>query len=105
MRLFASGWPGAGIRPNPRFVARLVLALLVVANLVAATVMLKPWEGSADSLARRAASLRQELKQKQAAVERMRGIVSKVQTARSDGDTFMKLVPAGPPDGVLQPAR
>ncbi len=78
-----------GSTRNPRFVARLVLALLVVANLVAATVMLKPWEGSADSLARRAASLRQELKQKQAAVERMRGIVSKVQTARGDGDTFM----------------
>jgi type IV pilus assembly protein PilO len=52
-------------------------------------VVLKPWEGSAGSLVDRVASLRQELKQKQAVVERLRGIVSKVQTARGDGDTFM----------------
>jgi len=74
---------------NPRLIAGLVLAVLVVVNLVAAVLVLKPWEGSASSLEQRAASLRQELRQKQAAVERMRGIVSKVQTARGDGDTFM----------------
>jgi type IV pilus assembly protein PilO len=74
---------------NPRTIARLVLAVLVVVNLVAAAFVLKPWEGSASSLEERAAALRQELKQKQFAVERMRGIVSKVQTARGDGDTFM----------------
>lgn len=74
---------------NPRLIARLVLAVLVVANLVAAALVLKPWEGSAGSLEERAASMRQEVKQKQAAVERLRGIVSKVQNARGDGDTFM----------------
>jgi len=74
---------------NPRSIARLVLAVLVVLNLVAAVAVLKPWEGSAGSLEERAASLRQELKQKQTVVERLRGIVSKVQTARDDGDTFM----------------
>jgi len=77
-----SGW-------SPRPIARLVVAVLVVANLVAAALVLKPWEGSVGSLQERAASLRQELRQKQAAVERMRGIVSNVQTARGDGDTFM----------------
>ncbi|HXN46832.1 MAG TPA: type 4a pilus biogenesis protein PilO [Bryobacteraceae bacterium] len=74
---------------NPRSIARLVLAVLVVLNLIAAAVVLKPWEGSAGSLQDRVVSLRQELKQKQAVVERLRGIVSKVQTARGDGDTFM----------------
>jgi Tfp pilus assembly protein PilO len=74
---------------NPRSIARLVLAVLVVLNLIAAAVVLKPWEGSASSLSDRVVSLRQELKQKQSVVERMRGIVSKVQTARGDGDTFM----------------
>ena len=73
---------------NPRSIARLVLAVLVVLNLIGAAVVLKPWEGSG-SLEERVTSLRQELKQKQAVVERMRGIVSKVQTARGDGDTFM----------------
>ena len=70
-------------------IARVVLALLVLANLVAVLLVLKPWEGSVGSLAERVASLRQELRQKQTAVERMRGIVSKVRTARGDGDTFM----------------
>ena len=73
---------------NPRSIARLVLAVLVVLNLVAAAVVLKPWEGSG-SLEERVSSLRKELDQKQAVVKRMRGIVSKVQTARGDGDTFM----------------
>jgi Tfp pilus assembly protein PilO len=70
-------------------IARVVLAVLVLANLVAVLLVLKPWEGSVGSLAERVASLRQELRQKQTAVERMRGIVSKVRTARGDGDTFM----------------
>jgi Tfp pilus assembly protein PilO len=70
-------------------IARVVLAVLVLANLVAVLLVLKPWEGSVGSLAERVASLRQELRQMQTAVERMRGIVSKVRTARGDGDTFM----------------
>jgi Tfp pilus assembly protein PilO len=81
------GAPGSG--RNPRLIARLILAVLVVANLVAAVVVLKPWEGSADSLQQRVASLRQEKKQKEAAVKRLADIVRKVQSARSDGDTFM----------------
>jgi Tfp pilus assembly protein PilO len=77
-----SGW-------SPLLVARVVLGVLVVLNLVALVVWLKPWEGSADSLRRSAASMRQQLRQRRAAVERLRSIVNKVQSARTDGDTFM----------------
>ena len=33
---------------NPRMIARLVLGVLVVANLAAALIILKPWAGSAE---------------------------------------------------------
>jgi Tfp pilus assembly protein PilO len=82
-----AGAPGAA--SNPRLAARLVLAVLVAANLIAAVLVFRPWEGSADSLEKRAQSLRLELKRKQVQVERLRGLVGKVQTARTEGDTFM----------------
>jgi Tfp pilus assembly protein PilO len=74
---------------NPRMVVRVVLGLLLAANLGAALFVLKPWAGSASDLERQAASLRRDLRQRQAAIERLRGIVGKVETARGDGDRFM----------------
>ena len=74
---------------GPRLAARIVLGLLVVANLAAAVILLKPWAGSASDLEKQAAELRQSLRQQQAALERLRGIVGKVETARGDGDSFM----------------
>jgi Tfp pilus assembly protein PilO len=76
-------------RRDPRLVVRLVLGALVFANLVAAVLILKPWAGSAEDLERRAATLRQTLRLKQTSLERLRGIVNKVQSARGDGDNFM----------------
>ncbi len=87
LRQRLAGPPGIG--RSPRLVARLVLGVLVAANLVAAALVLRPWASSADSLAGRAASLSQEVKQKQATADRLRSLVSKVSTARTDGDTFM----------------
>jgi Tfp pilus assembly protein PilO len=72
-----------------RLAVRIALGTLVAANLVAAVLMLKPWEGSADSLRQQAASISQELKQKQFSVKRLEHVVENVQKARSDGDTFM----------------
>ncbi len=79
----------AKIRWTPRLVSRVVLGALVAVDLVAAALVFRPWEGSADSLKNRVASLTQELKQKQAGLDRLRRIVGKVRTARTDGDTFM----------------
>jgi Tfp pilus assembly protein PilO len=81
------GAPGAGW--NARVVARLVLGVLVVANLIAAVIVLKPWAGSADSLEQQAASLRKQLRKKQIEVGKLRSVANKVQSARTDGDNFM----------------
>lgn len=79
----------AGPGRDPRLMARIVLAVLVVANLAAAIIVLKPWSGSAEDLERQAAAMRQQARQRDAAVARLRSIVSKVETARTDGDRFM----------------
>jgi type IV pilus assembly protein PilO len=74
---------------GPRLVARIVIGVLLAADLAAALILLKPWAGSASDLEREAAGLRQSLRQQQAALERLRAIVGKVETARGDGDRFM----------------
>jgi Tfp pilus assembly protein PilO len=74
---------------DPRMVARVGLALLTVANLIAAVIVLKPWSGSAEELEREAATLRQTLERKRTSLDKLRGIVNKVESARSDGDKFM----------------
>ncbi len=74
---------------DPRMVARVVLAALTAANLVAAVLVLKPWAGSAEDLEKQAASLRQNLRRKQESLAKLRSIVNKVESARGDGDSFM----------------
>ena len=76
-------------RKDPRILVRLGLAVLLAANLVAAAVVFKPWASSVEDLERQAAALRQQVRQKQGALERTRVVVSKVETARADGDRFM----------------
>lgn len=84
LNLDLSNW-----RKDPRILVRLGLAVLLAANLVAAAVVFKPWASSVEDLERQAAALRQQVRQKQGALERTRVVVSKVETARADGDRFM----------------
>ncbi len=74
---------------NPRVAVRVVLGALLAADLVTAALVFKPWSGSASGLQRQAAALRAEVKQRQGTVERLRGVVGKVEAARVDGDKFM----------------
>ncbi len=76
---------------SPRVVARVVIGILLAANVVAALLVFKPWTGSVSDLEREVASLRQQIRQKQSAVDRLRSIVGKVETARIDGDKFMDI--------------
>lgn len=84
LNLDLSNW-----RKDPRILVRLGLAVLLVANLVAAAVVFKPWASSVEDLERQAAALRQQVRQKQSALDRTRVVVSKVESARTDGDRFM----------------
>ncbi|MEK7404457.1 MAG: type 4a pilus biogenesis protein PilO [Acidobacteriota bacterium] len=85
-------WLGPGMlrwRRDPRVWVRVVLGVLVLANLVAAAILLKPWGGSAEDLERQLATLRQEAVQRRQSVERLRGLTAKVETARKEAEQFV----------------
>ena len=75
---------------DPRVALRAVLGVLLLANLVAAVIAFKPFGGGADDLRRERQSLQQKLAQLQAQVAHSRRLAGKVQTARSEGDQFLK---------------
>ena len=80
-----------GMRKDPRVVARAVLGVLLLANLVAALLIFRPWGGSREELEQRAVDLRREALQRQVALARLRSIVGKVEAARQAGDEFLNL--------------
>lgn len=74
---------------DPRVAARVVLGVLVVANLVAALMAFKPWGGSAEELARQQEALRQQAASMQARLAKTKALVGKAQRARTEGDNFL----------------
>jgi Tfp pilus assembly protein PilO len=79
----------AGATKDPRLIARAVIALLLVANLVAAYAVFRPFGGSAEELDAQVASLQTQLQQRQASLQRLRALVSKIEQARASGDEFL----------------
>lgn len=67
---------------------RVGLGALLAANLVAAAIVFKPWASSVEELEQQASSLRQQVRQREMALDRLRAIVNKVEAARTDGDRF-----------------
>jgi Tfp pilus assembly protein PilO len=80
----------SGFSRDPRFVMRLVIAILLLANLVAAFAVLRPFGGSAEELDAQLVGLRQQLVHKQATVGRLNMLTSKIEQARSDTDSFLE---------------
>ena len=80
-----------GARKDPRVLARAILAVLLLANIIAALFVFRPWGGSREEMEQRAVDLHREVQQRQAAVARLRSIVGKVETARQAGDDFLNL--------------
>ena len=74
---------------QPRVLVRVGLGLLLLADLVMAAVVFKPWAASAADLDRQVTSLRQQLRNRQAALESLRALVSKIESARAEGDRFL----------------
>ncbi len=68
---------------------RLVLGILLLANIVAAWAVVRPVGGSAEELDGQVARLRQEIMQKQSVLKRTRAIYVKMEQARNAGDDFM----------------
>jgi len=67
-------------------VVRVILALLLAADLAAAVVLFRPWGTSVQELGR----TREQVAARQAQVEGLQAVVDKVEQARKDGDSFMR---------------
>ena len=80
--------PGKLKLKDPRVAVRLVLGVLVVANLVAALIVFRPWGGSAEDLDRQQRQLRQQLTGAETRLKQTRLVVAKVEQARKEGDQF-----------------
>jgi type IV pilus assembly protein PilO len=74
---------------DPRVAVRIMLGVLVLANLVAALIVFRPWGGSAEDLARQQIQLRQQLTAAEKHLAQSKVIVEKVQRARQEGDQFL----------------
>ena len=75
---------------DPRVVARFVLGVLLLANLVAAFAIFQPLGGSAEELDRQLSEMQGQLNREQAQVQRTRALVAKIEQARSSGDSFLQ---------------
>ncbi len=74
---------------DPRVVMRAIIGVLLVANLVAAVIAIKPFGGSADDLRQKQADLRRDLAARQLRLANTKRMVDKAETARRDGDDFI----------------
>ncbi len=74
---------------DPRVSVRAALGTLLILNIAAALILFKPWGGSADDLDRRLTSMRAQLPKQQAALERTKLLVQKVEKARAESNQFM----------------
>lgn len=83
-----SGGPSLNLK-DPRVLVRAGLGLLLLANMVAALVALKPWGGSAEDLAREQAGLQQQLAALKARLTQTQTLVGKAERARQEGDAFL----------------
>ena len=72
-----------------QFAVRVLLGVLLVANLVAAGILLFPPGGSAEDLERELASLQSQATTKRALLEKTRQLVAAVELGRSEGDQFL----------------
>jgi len=74
---------------DPRVLMRVLIGLLLVANLAAAVVAFKPFGGSADDLRRQQQMLTAQLTREQQQLAASKHLVEKVERARSEGDNFL----------------
>lgn len=78
-----------GWQREPRIVARVVLGSLLAANLIAAVLVFKPFGGSAQDLDAQLTSLRTQIVQRQAVMQRTRQLSGKIDTARTATGKFL----------------
>lgn len=84
-------WPGRRLGwREPRWWSRILLGVLVAANVAAALWLARPWESSVEQLLARQASLRRELGERQRAVARLQQVAQALEQAREQSRTFVQ---------------
>jgi type IV pilus assembly protein PilO len=79
----------ANWRREPRIVARIILGVLLLANVIAAWTVFSPVGGSAEELEGQIAAARAQIEQRRMAVGRLRTISARVDQGRTATDEFM----------------
>jgi Tfp pilus assembly protein PilO len=74
---------------DPRLTVRVVLGFLLLANLVAAAVVFRPWGGSPEELQGRLAGLRVDVQQHKQTIERLEKLVQTVEKTHAEADRFL----------------
>jgi type IV pilus assembly protein PilO len=74
---------------NPKFVMRVVLGVLLVANLAAAALVMWPIGGSAEDLERQRIALQKQVRTQQTILDTTRQHASAVEVGRVEGDQFL----------------
>ena len=74
---------------DPRVMMRGIIGVLLVANVAMALVAFKPFGGSADDLRRDQQALSARLAHTEQQLAYSKGLVDKVQQARTEGDSFL----------------
>jgi hypothetical protein len=74
---------------DPRVAMRIVMGVLLAANLAMAVVAFKPFGGSADDLRQEQGRLSNQLRQMKSRLEGSRDHVAKIEVARTQADEFM----------------
>jgi Tfp pilus assembly protein PilO len=74
---------------SPQFILRVLVGVLLAANLIAAGILLFPPGGSAEDLEKELASLQSQAITKRALLEKTRQHVAAVELGRAEGDQFL----------------
>jgi type IV pilus assembly protein PilO len=74
---------------DPRFLLRVALGVLLLANVAAALALFRPWEESPEEMEQRLGRLRAQVQQQTRSVERLEKLVEKARQAREEGDAFI----------------
>ena len=74
---------------DPRLSVRIVLGFLLVANLAAAAALFRPWGGSPAEIQQQLVGLRQQVRQREQAVSRLRALAGTVEKTRAESDRFL----------------
>jgi len=75
---------------DARLTARVVLGVLVAANLVAAAALFRPWGGSPEQLQQQLSALRGQVQQTRVTAQRLNTLVRTVEKTRAEADQFLE---------------